>query len=292
MRALPFILSLALVAPAFAQAPAASPAPQTTPSPAPSPAASPSPAPSPTPTPAPLSLTGVWAGSATFATEGASPCRYSSEAAAAVTLEIRAAGETGTGKLSLKLAAPKGTACAAIHLRTDVEAMTLTPSTVSFRDGQGREWNLGLKEGALAGIFAGTGGSGEVQLKKTAAIVGGAGMGKGALGFVGANIVALGALVGINKVAQDNSSPGTSTIVCSPRACVQVSSPGQPCDCTPTQPNVVSGGSCGQTTSGLGLGAECSLPNRPCQSELSCDNGHCLNPFPQGGPCPITTSGP
>jgi hypothetical protein len=285
MRRFPFIiLGLAFGAALFAQAPSPPPAPS--PAPAASPSATPSPAPSPTPTPA-ISLNGVWAGSAKLTTEGAAPCHYVAPAAPpGVRLEIVAAGASGKGKLTLSLPAPQGSACPKLRSDAQLKELKLSESTASFRDAQGRDWNLALKEGALKGIFSGAGGSGEVELRKTAEIAGGPGLGKGVSGIVAANLVGVGALVGLNKALQDNQAAGTKA-TCSPRACVVVSVPGDACDCSPTLSNIVSGGSCGQTTNGIAIGGACSLPTRPCESEVSCDNGVCQNPFPLGGPCPL-----
>jgi hypothetical protein len=235
-------------------------------------------------------LAGAWAGSGKLTTEGAAACQYVGGAeppAVALQIAVSAKGDTGSGRLALVFPAAPGTSCAAIRSRASIKGMKLTESSVAFRDDQGREWNLGLKEGVLQGLFAGPGGSGEVQLKKTGAAVGGAGMSSGIVGVIAANVVGLGALYGVNKVAQDTKT-GATAVTCSPRACVVTGIPGEACDCSPTLSNVVSGGNCGQTTSGLALGAACSLPDRPCQSELSCDNAVCQNPFPQGGPCPLT----
>lgn len=285
MRGFPFLLFLlAFGAPLFAQPQGA---PTAASSPSPQPAASPSPAPSPTPAPV-VPLTGVWAGSAKLTTEGANPCRYSGPAAPpAVTLEITATGETGKGRLALELLAPQGSACPALRSRAEIKEMKLTESTAAFRDAQGRDWNLAVKEGALRGTFSGPGASGEVELRKTAAALGGPGLAKGVAGVIGANIVGVGALVGANRALQDNTS-GTTTITCSPRACFTVSGSGQPCDCGNTRSNVITGGSCGQTASGVAQGGKCSLPDQPCQAQLSCDDTFCQLPFPDGGPCPRT----
>lgn len=291
MRRLPFILFLLVAkgAPLFAQAPPATfPVPTPTPATSPAPAAAPSPSPSPSPTPPPIiSLTGVWAGTAKLTTEAAAPCHYAAPATPpGARLEIAAAGETGKGRLTLNLPAPREGECPKLHSDGEIKEMKLSESTASFRDPQGRDWNLALKEGTLKGIFSGPGGSGEVEMKKTGEIVGGPGLGKGVVGIVAANIVGVGALVGLNRALQDNTASSTN-VTCSPRACVVIGVPGEACDCSPTLSNVVSGGSCGQTTRGVGVGGACSLPNQPCQSEVSCDNAVCQNPFPLGGPCPL-----
>jgi hypothetical protein len=98
------------------------------------------------------------------------------------------------------------------------------------------------------------------------------------LGIVlGANVVGLGLLYGVNKLGQGSSQSGV--ITCSPRVCV-VGAPGVPCFC---EGNVVSGASCGQTAAGQPIGAVCDGTAMPCEAGLSCNSGLCED---GSGRCP------
>jgi hypothetical protein len=92
-----------------------------------------------------------------------------------------------------------------------------------------------------------------------------------------ANAVALGALVGVNKVAK--SSGGSGAVTCSPRACLP-NEPGQQCICPV---NILSGASCGTTSSGVPLAGTCDGNMLPCQSGFSCNAGVCED---RNGRCP------
>jgi len=257
-------------------------------------------------------LTGRWAGSAKFQSEGAVPCRYEGGAdPPSLTLELRA---DGTGRLRLNLEAPAGTSCPAVAFESDVAEAALTPTTAQFKDAREREWNLALQAGVLRGLFSGTDGSGELVLQRRrsgpraaaaektpapsptpspsaspspspeAAAAGaggtkGPGMKKGLIGFVGANIVGLGALLATSQATQDDSA-GTTTLVCSPRACI-INPPGEPCDCTST---ITTGQACGQTDAGVPIRGACLPPALPCQALLSCNNGVCEDRL---GSCPF-----
>lgn len=262
-------------------------------------------------------LVGRWAGSAKFQTDGAQACRYEGGAdPPSLTLELRA---DGSGRLRLNLEPPAGTGCAAIAVDSPLSEATLTPTTATFQDAQGREWNLALQAGVLRGLFSGSDGSGELSLSRRrggerrappdktataeptpspspsapAAAAGGGtsaaseakgaakgpGLKSGALGFLGANIVGLGALLAVNHATQDRSA-GTSTLICSPRSCL-IGAPGEPCDCTST---ITTGQACGQTSSGVPIRGACSLPDLPCQALLSCNNNVCEDRL---GSCPF-----
>jgi hypothetical protein len=99
-------------------------------------------------------------------------------------------------------------------------------------------------------------------------------------GFVTANVIGLGALFGINKLANEKNQTGNGTVTCSPRSCV-AGAPGDPCFCNTT---LASGGTCGSTASGVPFAMACSVPAMPCQSDLSCNNGICEDKF---GRCPF-----
>jgi hypothetical protein len=101
------------------------------------------------------------------------------------------------------------------------------------------------------------------------------------LGIVGANVIGIGALVGINAIAKDNkAAEGGIVANCSPRVCT-VGGPGEPCDCNG---NIIAGGACGTTTAGQSVNTTCSLPDLPCQANLSCNNAVCEDRF---GRCPF-----
>jgi len=97
--------------------------------------------------------------------------------------------------------------------------------------------------------------------------------------FLGANVVGLGLLYGVNKIGKGSASNGVLT--CSPRVCI-VGAPGAPCFC---EGNVVSGSSCGSTpgSAGAPIGAPCDGNTVLCQSGLSCNSNVCED---GSGKCP------
>jgi hypothetical protein len=162
-------------------------------------------------------------------------------------------------------------------------------------------WRQGGAEQPLAEGFTATGGqrpaarlSGEVRLRRgeegagTEEVAGGgappaegpaaapapkAGAGTHArnLGIVlGANVVGLGLLYGVNKLGKGSSESGVVT--CSPRVCIVGATINDPCYC---EGNVVSGASCGTTDGGAPQNAPCDGVSVPCQSGLSCNSGVC-----------------
>ena len=96
---------------------------------------------------------------------------------------------------------------------------------------------------------------------------------------IGANVVGLSALYGVNKLGKGSS--GSGSLTCSPRYCI-VGAPNAPCFCD-SNSNVVTGASCGSTTAGQPLNAPCNVPDQPCQSGLSCNSNLCEDKF---GRCP------
>jgi hypothetical protein len=96
--------------------------------------------------------------------------------------------------------------------------------------------------------------------------------------IVGANVVGLGLLYGVNELGKGSSQSGVLT--CSPRTCIVGATLNDPCFC---EGNVVSGVSCGTTTGGQPLNAPCVVPSQPCQSGLSCNSGVCQD---RDGRCP------
>jgi hypothetical protein len=94
--------------------------------------------------------------------------------------------------------------------------------------------------------------------------------------ILGANVVAAGALYGVNKLGQGGSTSGSS---CSPRNCF-IGAPGEACLCNA---NVLAGAPCGTVPGGVPLGAACDGTTRPCQSGFSCNGGICQD---GSGSCP------
>jgi hypothetical protein len=94
--------------------------------------------------------------------------------------------------------------------------------------------------------------------------------------ILGANVVAAGALYGVNKLGQGGSTSGTS---CSPRNCF-IGAPGEACLCNA---NVLAGAPCGTVPGGVPLGGACDGTTRPCQSGFSCNGGICQD---GSGACP------
>ncbi len=92
---------------------------------------------------------------------------------------------------------------------------------------------------------------------------------------VGANVVALGLLYGVNELGKGSSESGVVT--CSPRVCIVGPTINDPCFC---EGNVVSGVSCGTTLpSGAPIGAPCDGRTVLCQATLSCNSGICEDRF-------------
>ena len=108
--------------------------------------------------------------------------------------------------------------------------------------------------------------------------IGAGGHAKNVAIIIGANVVGLGLLYGVNKLGKGASSSGVLT--CSPRTCIVGATINDPCFC---EGNVVSGSSCGSTSSGQPLNAPCVVPTQPCQSGLSCNSGVCQD---RDGRCP------
>ena len=140
--------------------------------------------------------------------------------------------------------------------------------------------------------------SGEVRLSRAAPAPSGTGAGAEAAGrggaapekvtagkraghlaaIVAANVVAVGALYGVNKVGKSSTEGGVVT--CSPRYCI-IAALGEPCLCNA---NVLSGASCGSSASGAPQQGVCNNTDLPCQSGLSCNAGICQDRF---GSCPF-----
>ncbi len=169
-------------------------------------------------------------------------------------------------------------------------------------------WRQGGPEQPLAEGFTGPGGqrpaarlSGEVRLRRGAEEattgepgaagaspespaaaakpkIGVGGHAKNLAIVVGANVVGLGLLYGVNKAGKGSSESGVLT--CSPRICIVGATLNDPCFC---EGNVVSGASCATTEGGAPLNAPCDGHAVPCQSGLSCNSGVCQD---RDGRCP------
>jgi hypothetical protein len=263
----------------------------------------------------PPALTGHWSGSAKLTDESAAtPCQYAGTAdPPSVTLDISGDAAALKGKVTLDLAPPAESACPPLRATYDVQDITISGNSLRFSDSAGRRWDLGLALEVLKGIVSSEGTlSGEVSLKRSGAptaqgqtpatstpATGGQPAGGGSAspggaagakaggsflsgvgGVVAANVIGLGALFGINKLANEKNQTGNGMVTCSPRSCV-AGAPGDPCFCNTT---LASGGSCGSTASGVPFAMACSVPAMPCQSDLSCNNGICEDKF---GTCPF-----
>ncbi len=272
-------------------------------------------APAQEPATTPTDLTGTWTGTGQFTNEWPqSACVYEGTAATAVSLELsRDAGKV-TGSLALDISAAPGSSCPPLRKRYQIPEAQVSQSEVSFADAGGHAWNLALKKQYLKGLMAWQEGSrgseplaegfslpggvhpmtrlsGEVKLSRVEepatpeASAGKRDTSKKSsghlvrnLGIVAvANVVALGALVGVNRVAK--SSTTSATVTCSPRTCLPAE-PGQQCLCNA---NVLSGTPCGTTTSGVPQGGVCDGNALPCQSGFSCNASVCED---RNGRCP------
>jgi hypothetical protein len=236
---------------------------------------------------------GDWSGSAKLTFEEAGgTCRYSTPDPHALTLHLTA--EAGTVALELPAA---GETCPAVKQEWTVTGSRQSGNSLSIADDAGHEWNLTLREGRLTGLVSGGQVSGEVDLGREAPVTtpsptpavarsstsGAAKPPKGSVlkgtgAFIAANVVGVGALVGLNYALKDKQT-STGTVTCSPRSCVAIVAG----DCT-CNTEIANGAMCGNTTSGVTLGGACSLPALPCQSDYSCNNSICEDKF---GRCPF-----
>ena len=257
-------------------------------------------------------FTGPWAGSGHFTSDaGAQPCGYVGAAEPpAVSVVLEGASGPSGGHVSLDLPAA-GDSCPAVKARYAIEDVRVSGNSVSFADAAGNQWHVTLRDGRLQGMVSSPNFSGEVDLNPmsappapptpapspspgpaTGAAATGAGTGadgkpappkssvwKGVGGIIAANVVGLGALVGLNKVLNDTKATNPGAVTCSPRTCV-AAAPGD-CQCNI---NLANGASCGNTSSGIPYAGVWQPPTLPCQSDLSCNNGLCED---RAGRCPF-----
>jgi hypothetical protein len=251
-------------------------------------------------------LTGSWSGWAKLTNDWPGlPCTYDGSAVpGSLKLELAKEGDALKGTLTIDIAPEAGSGCPPLKKVYAVVDAKPSEAALSFGDAGGHVWSLGSRqEGTvLKGLVAWKSGgasdplaadftvsgtqpmtrlTGEVHLTRSGK-AGGASAKKGGSGWgyaaaiIGANVVAAGAIVAANKLGKGSPS-GTTT--CSPRYCF-VGQPGQPCLCNA---NVLTGGSCGKTTSGVALGGACDATLNPCQTGFSCNAGICQD---GSGACP------
>jgi hypothetical protein len=227
---------------------------------------------------------GIWSGTAKLNVgPDTAPCRYTPpEDARAVTVRLDGTGSAGSVSLDLPAS---GEPCPAFRQEYKVVGAHQAGNSLALTDDEGHEWNLTLKEGRLKGLVSGTNLSGEFDLAATteaepapgaaptaaaspapAKAAGGSFL-KGTGGVIAANVVGLGALVGLNQALKDTQQ-STNATTCSPRTCTVI---GTDCNCNGSQ---VEGGSCGTTAAGVQYGGVCG-PSLPCRATLSCNNGIC-----------------
>lgn len=263
--------------------------------------------------PAEPDLAGTWNGPAVLMNDWPGfTCHYEgADSPPAVQLELTKDGGQWTGSVAIDVAPAEGSGCPPLRKRYAIPAVHAEEGSVSFTDSGGNEWNLALRhgEGLLKGLMAWKTGdeslasgfkapsgatpltrlSGEVKLqrapgdrpvpaegpkKKVTA-----GQRVGQIGAIlSANVVAAGALYGVNKAGK--STTGGGAVTCSPRNCV-ITAVGEPCLCNN---NITSGASCGTTPSGVALLGVCDGTSLPCQSGFSCNRGFCED---RSGACPF-----
>jgi hypothetical protein len=217
-----------------------------------------------------------------------------------VTLVLAPEGSAST--VTIQIPSP-GPDCPQLNKTYEARSLQLSPSTVTFVDPAGQVWNLGLREGALRGIIAWQAGAGaddplapatsaltrlggEVTLARMGGPPGPPPRGKTTFGgatkgvgtVIAAAAVGLGVFAAVSIKTQDTKNQGNGGVVCSPRVCTNVIQ-NDPTTCsTGCNTSFLSGGQCGTTNGGVAINQPCSLPDQPCQTDLSCDNRICRNP--------------
>jgi hypothetical protein len=252
-------------------------------------------------------FTGPWAGSGRFTSDAGASCAYvGGVEPPSVSLVLEGSSGPSGGHVSLDLPAA-GESCPALNARYALEDVRVSGNSVSFADAAGNQWHVTLRDGRLQGMVSSPNFSGEVDLNPaspphaaapqaspspgaTAGSAAGAGpngkplppkgsVWKGVGGIIAANVVGLGALVGLNKALGDNKTTTANGVTCSPRTCV-AAAPGD-CQCNI---NLTAGASCGSTAAGVPYAGVCGPPTLPCQQNLSCNNGLCED---SAGRCPF-----
>ncbi len=243
------------------------------------------------PTPAPTAssgangLVGRWTGSAVLTnTAGSVPCRYEAQASPpGVTLEIERKANAWSATLTLDLPAPPG--CPAVHETLEAADVVVDGRRVSFVAPDGHSWSLARRQDRIQGLVSGVGGKGnlkldgEVNLGLVPTPAGAArsapappkgGMSGKAIGaFLAVNVVAAGALVGVNQLGK--TVPGAGKLSCSPRTC-NITPPSE-CFCNTQN---VTGAACGSTPSGVPYYQPCNVEGGlPCEANLTCVDGLC-----------------
>ena len=189
---------------------------------------------------------------------------------------------------------PDGESCPAIRKSAEASGVVVSGRRISFLGPEGLSWSLARRQNRLQGIVAGGSAAanlrldGEVDLALAppdasrqpvpSARKGGV-SGKAIGAFLGANVVAGAALVGVNQLGKTTPDGGKAS--CSPRNCI-VTSPTDPCDCNTMN---VTGGDCGATTTGVAYLGVCNPEaGLPCEASLTCAGGIC---DARDGRCPF-----
>ena len=242
---------------------------------------------------APDSLVGLWSGSAVLTnTAGSVPCRYVVPGSPpGVTLDVRHKAESWTVTLTLRVAAQAD--CPALNETVEASDVVVSGRRLSFLGPEGHSWTLARRQDRIQGLVAGEGGKGNLKLEgevdlalstprggTTSAVPPKGGISGKAIGaFLGANVVAAGAIFGVNQLGKTTANGGQAT--CSPRNCI-IPSPTDACICN--APNVT-GAQCGNTAAGVPyLGACNPDAGLPCGVSLTCAGGVC---DARDGRCPF-----
>jgi hypothetical protein len=225
---------------------------------------------------------GRWRGSAILTnTTNAKPCRYEAKAdPPGVTLEVRSKGGVLSATLTLDLPAQEG--CPALQESLEATEVTVNGRRLSFVGPPGHTWNLAKRQNSLQGLVSGSAGTGNLRLdgevslsqapsaSESVSTRKGGASAKAIGAFLGVNIVAAGAIIGVNQLGK--SAPNAGKATCSPRDCI-ITAPGAPCMCNT---EILAGGSCGNTASGVAYRGLCNVnAGLPCEATLSCNNGVC-----------------
>ncbi len=193
------------------------------------------------------------------------------------TLSVRRRGSVLQGLLAWRAGGPDQPLAEGFALRDGKRPLSrLSGELRLHRAGQATEQEAGAPEVGAAAPAAGAATPAKPPAKTSA------GKHLRNIGIVlGANVVGLGLLYGVNKLGK-GSNTGGGVLTCSPRWCI-VGVPPNPCGC---QGPVLSGAPCGTPSTGVTEGNACDTQSgaSPCQSGLSCNNNVCEGP---SGRCPF-----
>lgn len=160
-----------------------------------------------------------------------------------------AGGEVPQTRLSGEVALDRKTPLAAAQAKTPSDAVPAGGAAVGASAGEARRGG-----GAIRGVGA----------------------------VIAANVVGVGGLLLANNLLQDSQSITGVVTGCSLRSCFAATQG----DCANGCSNntVLARASCGNVPGGVPIHEACSIPERPCQANLSCTNGFCED---QAGLCPF-----